>query len=318
MIRLFQLFFVFIWKKKKILISIIALAVLFFSLRFPWNRLLEKTIKNFQKKSPASLQTEFDEIRLKLFPPGIEFENMIFNYKNRSFSVKSLEIAVDLFRWLALKKAWRIKAVQGGSSLNVVFWKAKENIEGEDSPVDFYFIKGGSPALDLELLSHVFPKARVSGNIQTDFDYSGHPERIQSSKAEWNLQGSGIHLSEMELKTPLGPLNLPSIHWGEGEALISLKEGELVLKKLRLGVPADDFIIQMKGSGSVFYSYGRLRLNSYDIQLQMDVNKNFRTSLLDLMFAGYKEDRGKFYRYSLRMTGQGNQVPNMEKLSKFE
>ena len=65
----------------------------------------------------------------------------------------------------------------------------------------------------------------------------------------------------------------------------------------------------MRGTTSLSLSYGKLRLNSYNIQLQMDVNKDFKMSLLNLMFVGYKEDKGDFDRYQLRLLGRGNQLP---------
>ena len=317
MFRLLKKLLSFIWKQRKLFILFFALTFLFFFLRFPWSHLLEKTVKDFQKEFPSSFQTDFDRIQLKFFPPGVEFDNLFFNYKGRGLFLKSFRISTALSQWLAFKRAWRIEVVQENLSLSVVFWKKEKTLgeEPSESPIVIYFIKGYSPFLDLKVLNDLFPNMKMSGRIQTRFDYEGHLERIQEATAFFNLEGENIHLSKTEISTPLGPLGFPPIRWGKVEVVSHLKEGEVVFKIFRLGSPSDDFIIQMKGSGSVFFSYGTIRLNSYNIQLQIDVNKDFKMNILDLIFAGYKEDKGGFYRYSLRMTGQGNQVPHMEKLS---
>ncbi|MCZ0931800.1 MAG: hypothetical protein OXJ52_01435, partial [Oligoflexia bacterium] len=117
---------------------------------------------------------------------------------------------------------------------------------------------------------------------------------------------------------PLGPLNLPPIDWSSVKAEVEIKESEVIFKNLRLGESRDDFKIQMKGSGALSFSYrGQPRLSSYNLELQIDLNKDFPLRILDLMFSTYKEDKGDFYRYSVQLIGQGSQVPNMEKLENF-
>lgn len=319
MFQLLKKSFHFIRKQKKLLVLIVALTILLFSLRFPWNHLLEKTVKDFQKKSPSFLQTDFDKLRLRFFPPGAEFKNLSINLREKNIFLDSLRVSMVLSKWLAFKKAWKFEAVKADSSLSVMFWR-KEKVfkdDPEERPVVIYFVEGHSPLLKLQALDSLFPNMRMSGVVETRFSYEGSLEREQDLKAFLSLKGKDILLSQTEIHTPLGPLSFPPIQWKEGEVVLRLKEGEVIFQTFRLGSSSDDFIIQMKGSGAVFFSYGRVRLNSYNVQLQIDVAKSFQMSLLDLMFAGYKEDKGSFYRYRLRLTGQGNQVPNMEKLTEF-
>ena len=319
MFRLLKKLFGFLWKQKKLLIFVFIFTALFFSLRFPWNHLLEKTVKKAQTNLPPSFQTEFEKIRFRLFPPGIEFKNLSLNYRIKFIQLDSLKVSLVLSHWLAFKKAWSFKAVKENSSLFVIFWK-KEKIlkdEGLETPVVIYFVRGSSPFLKLEVLNGLFPNMKMSGTVQTHFDYEGNLERIQETKASFSLKGENIQFSKMELKTPMGPLSFPSAKWKEVEVVYQLKEEEIVFKTFRWGSPSDDLIIQMKGSGSVGFAFRRVRVNSYNIQLQIDVDKNYQIPILDVMFAEYKEDKGGFYRYRLRMTGQGNQVPNMEKLEEF-
>jgi len=317
--RLLKELFGFLWRQKKLLILVFIFTALFFSLRFPWSHLLEKVVKKAQKNLPPSFQTEFGRIQFSLFPPGLEFKDLSLNYKRKIIQLDSLRVSLVLGHWLAFKKAWGFKARKDRSSLSVVFWKKEKILENEVSeiPVVIYFVKGNSPSLELKILSGLFPNMKMSGAVQTQFDYEGNFERIQEAEASLSLKGENIQLSKMELKTPLGPLSFPSAKWKEVEVVSQLKEEEVVVKTFRWGSPSDNLIIQIKGSGSVGFVDGRVRLNSYNIQLQIDVNKDFQIPILDLMFAEHKENKGEFYRYRLRITGRGNQVPNMEKLDEF-
>ena len=310
--------FYFIKRHIKVLALTLFLTVLFFSLRFPWNRFLEKQVRDFQKKSPYFLQTDFSKLHLNILPPGVEFTDFSLNYKRQNIFLDSLKLSIIPSQWLAFKRAWRLRAIRDNSLLFVDFWKKenKANEEARREPAAIYFIKGYSPSFQLQTLNS-FLNTKVSGLVKAQFDYKGSFNQIQNAKAFFNLTGDNIHLSQTEIPTVLGPLNFPSIKWKSGEMTLRLKEEEIVFKTFRLGAPSDYFIVQVKGSVSVFSSYGRVRFNSYNIQLQIDVDKRLQIRLLDLMFKSFKEDKTTFYRYRLRLTGRGNQVPKMETLSEF-
>ena len=319
MFQLLKKLFTFIWMKKRLWILILFLTVLFFSIRFPWNSLIEKAVKNIQKQSPSHLQTDFDKLQLQFFPPGLEFKNMSFNYKRKALMLDRFRVSIVLSKWLAFKKAWGFKAFHRDSSLSVVFWKQEKTLkdEGLETPVPVYFVKGYSPSLELEVFNDLFSNMKMSGKVQTRLDYEGSPERLEESVAFFSLKGDDIRLSKAELTTRAGPLPFPPMQWSDIELIFHLKEGEVTFKTFRLGSPSDNLTVKMKGSAAVGFSYGRVQLNSYNIQLQIDVDKEFKMNILELMFKGYREDKGGFYRYRLQMTGQGSQAPHMEKLSEF-
>ena len=321
MLKLLKNFFSVLNNHKKNLFFIVILICLIFAIRFPWNDLLEKTFRDFQKKSPTALQMEFDKLKMKIFPPGVEFKNLSFFYKGKPVSLSSLVVSMDLAKWLAFKKAWKFNLFKEDFRLVVTFHKAekKKKEAPEDSPpIEVYFVKGSAPFFNLKALNDLMPNTQFSGNIRTQFAYSGSPQQVEDIKAFLKASGENIYLSKLELKTPLGPLSLPSIEWSSVLADIEVKESEVVFKSLRLGEAKDDFNIQMKGSGALSFSYsGQPRLSSYNLELQIDLDKEFPLRILDLMFSSYKEDKGSFYRYSVRLIGQGSQVPNMDKLENF-
>lgn len=309
-----------LWKNRKIFFLISFLSFLLFMARFPWNDLLEKSIKKAQKEMPSDVYIDFDKVQARFFPPGVKFKKLFLKYNERALSLNSLNISLDWLKWLSFKKAWKVKAYQGDSSLLLSFWTKKEIFEdfSSETPISFYFIQGSSPSLDLSLLNSVLSGTQLTGKVQARWSYQGPLELIERAKAHFYLKGQAIYLSRAELKTSLGPLNFPPIDWNSVEMDFRLKEGEIVFKTFRLGEARDRFIVQMKGTGAVSFAYGQPRLDSYDIELQMDLRKGFEIPLLDLMFSGFKEDRGSFYRYGLQMSGRGSQVPQMEKRTNIE
>ena len=317
MLKLLKKFFSVLNKNKKILFLVSCFISLIFIIRFPWNDLLEKQIRDFQKKSPKAVQMDFDSLKLQLFPPGVEFQKLSFFYRGRPISLNSLAVSMDLAKWLAFKKGWKFKLFKEDSYFYLSFYKAsKQNKEEPESPpLDVYFIKGTSSSFNLKVLNDLMPKTQLSGLIKAGFSYSGSPEEASAVKASLKAEGEDIYLSKLELSTPLGPLNLPAIQWSAIKADIEVKESEVIFKSLRLGLDKDDFNIQMKGSGALAFSYNkRPRLRSYNLELKINLAKDFPLRILDLMFSNFKEDKGDFYRYSLRLIGQGSQVPKMEKL----
>ena len=321
MFRLLKGFFSILNRNKKKLFLVFSLSCFIFVLRFPWNDLLEKTFRDFQKQSARSLQVDFEELKLKLFPPGVEFKELEFLYRDQPISLSSAVISIDVAKWLAFKQGWKFKLFKEDSYLSFNFYKSekKQKEEEEDSvPIENYFIKGSAPFCSLKALNSFIPNTQFSGDMKARFSYSGSPKELEAIKAFLRIEGENISLSQLELQTPLGPLNLPPIEWKSAQVDFEVKESEVIFKKLQLGEPTDDLYIKMKGSGALAFSYrGQPRLNSYNLELQIDLDKDFPLRILDLMFSAYKEDKGEFYRYSVQLIGQGNQVPNMEKLESF-
>ncbi|MCY4321257.1 MAG: hypothetical protein OXC37_02475 [Bdellovibrionaceae bacterium] len=321
MFKLLKKFFSILAKNKKTVFLIWFLVLVIFVIRFPWNDLLEKSFRDFQKKSPTALKMKFDKLKMKLFPPGMEFQNLSFVYQNNPISLNSLIVSMDLAKWLAFKKAWKFKIFKGDSYLRLNFYKSTEESfedSADDTPIEAYFIKGFAPFFDLRDLKSFTSKTELSGNIKLQFFYNGSPQDVENIKASLQASGKDIYLSKLELQTPLGPLNLPTIEWSSISIDIEVKESELLFKTLRLGESKDDFNMQIRGSGGLAFS-SRFQpiLNSYNLELQIDLSKQLPIKILDLMFSSYKEDKGSFYRYSVRLMGQGSQVPRMEKLESF-
>ena len=89
----------------------------------------------------------------------------------------------------------------------------------------------------------------------------------------------------------------------------------MIIDNLQLGAPSDSLYVQLRGHIE-FSLARRLRINSYDLQTQIDANRNFRLELLDLMLSNTKTETLKGYRYKARIQGDKDSS-NIEKLSVF-
>ena len=293
------------------------LIFIFFVIRFPWSEYLEKSLRDFQKQSSATREIVFDDLKIKTLPPGLLFKNLSFVYKNKRNYLDSLFVSIAWKDWLAFKRTFKFKLNHGHSKAILTFRK-KKILSDEDFPDsdnrEMYFIRVFSNHINLKDLESLYPN--MLGQVRSQFFYKGFVQETESILAELSLNGENIQLSTIRLNTFLGPLNLPPINWTQVNVEAQVKEGELIFEKVELGSAKDNLKIKMRGSGAVSY-FRRFFLSSYNIELEIDMDKDMEFSFLDLMFSGYKKDKGSFYRYSVRLIGQGSQIPKIEKLESF-
>ena len=304
------------WKYKKYFVSVLGLAVIFWSIRFPWNNFL--TVMLRERISAVRQDMDFEDLKIKLFPPGLQFDKVSLIHNRKKIEMDSLSVYLNLSQWLALKKAFKAEIQKDKSGVSVSFYKKTLLTNEDKQQKDLYFITANSNQFQLESLSPFLENNPLKGAVGFWSLYEGSPEDISNIKARLRLESSGgVELSPYQWDSTLGPVRFPSIKWKKVEADLEIKEGELVFNKIEFGFPGDKMQVKARGSGAFTWSYGRIRLNSYNIELQIDLKKDFNFSFLDLMFMAYKEDNEDFYRYRLRLIGEGNQVPTMEKLESF-
>lgn len=310
--------FSLLFKNKAYLFLILSLTAFFFILRFPLNEWLEKSIKDLQKESPLTREIGFNDLKVKWLPPGLLFQDVSFIYKGKRGRLDSALASVSLKDWIAFKKGFNVQLRHGRSKLFFNFKTKPAPAEEElvaGSERKIYLLRGSSSLIGLKDLSFLYPN--MSGDLKIQFFYQGSFQDVAGMTGELNLTGENVSFSELKLNTLLGHLNLPSIKWTKLETELEIKEGELIFKTVELGGEKDDLKVKMRGSGAFRSVRRAVRLSSYNIELKIDIDKKIPFGFLDLMFASYKEDKGDFYRYSVRMIGQGSQVPKMEKLESF-
>ncbi len=304
-----------IWKYKKVFFLFCMLTSFLFMVRFPWSDVIEKIVRQSQKQ--LSLNLEFKKLKLKILPPGIAFYKISLNN-----SVLKVPIELDTFifsmaisKWLALKKAWTIEGLKDKSYFTFTFWEEKRVLEDLES--SYLFLEGNSPLLDFSLLKALLPRIKMEGQASFTMQYEGDIKNLEDAKGVLELRASQIRWLQSQIETNMGPLELPKIKWSRAEAIIRLKEGDIVVESLVLGSDSDELYLQLRGNGELVYAYNQFRLGSYDFQVKIEASKTLPLSLIDLMLSGTKEELFGKYVYKARITGQGYRAPSIEKLSKF-
>jgi len=304
----------FLQYKKQFILFLIFVSV-FFMIRFPWSETIEQIIRQSQQE--LSLNMEFQKFELKFLPPKMVFYEMSFTHNSLTepWIFDTVEVSLVWSQWLALKKAWAIKAVKESSVFDFSFWQTSKKLDSTKIP--YLFLNGKAFDVDLSFFEILSPRIKMDGDLSLKWQYEGSSKHFKQAKARLELKASQIKWLKSQIETNMGPLDLPSLKWSQAQATILLKNGDLLIESLVFGNKNDDLYLQLRGNGELLYNYGRWQLGSYDVQVKIEVSKNLSLSLLDLMLSGSREEENLKYIYTARITGQGPKPPNIEKLSEF-
>ena len=318
MFRLIAQFLSFLWRYKKRALAVAFLALLFFAVRFPWTEVAGKIVRKAQKQAPGGINLDFQSIGLSALPPGLVLRGLSLSGKplKEPLLLDNLTVSMNLWRWLALKKAWTLRGQKEEFSFAATFWRAAKKSES-GGKIPYFFMESQSSQINMAFFQPLWPKAKTSGRLSFRLQYEGDEKNMEKGKGFLEIKGSQIKWLQTRIDTKLGPLELPPLAWSEGKGVFRLKEGDIIIESLSLGGPSDDLYIQIRGNGEIARSYKKFRLGSYDFQVQIDADKDFPLSFLDLMLSGMKEKIEGRIRYKARITGRGLGPPDIEKLSKF-
>lgn len=305
----------FFWYRKSLISFFMFCFSVFFIFMFPWSEIVEKIVRKSQKK--MDVQIDFSDLDLNLFPPGITFKDISLDQKilPTDFSFDKLAISLAIEKWLALKPAFRVEIVKDQSFISATISKKKKSLEGQS--IDYWSISSHSPKLDLSLLKYFVSDLKLEGQVSFEFQFQGSLDDFGASTGSLILQGSQIKNSRSQMNTSIGTIELPLIQWSSLNAKARLKESNVSIENITLGGATDDLYIQLRGDSSLRYAYRKIKLNSYDLQTQIEISKNFSLSLLDLFLSKTKTEGLNTNTYKARITGQGPGVPKVEKLDKF-
>ena len=313
MIRIFKILF----RLKKYYAFIAFFIFVIFLIRFPWNQMMEKLVRDLQKRLPNSVQTHFESLSMTFLPPGVEFSQVEINLEHRKLDLDSFVFQMDPLKWLSLKMAWQMELRKQDSLAQFRFWQEGVKIPDSEEKRPKTFLVAENLRVNLKHLNGLFKELRLTGFVRGGIKHEGFRSDTASLRNLTNLSGDSLSVFQANFKTPIGPVVLPNLNFEKMEFSSSIKEGEFHLKTLNLGGPKDLLTLRAKGTAALDSLNGRVYIRSYDLSLQIDKKKDLDLSLLDLMFACCKQDKGDFDRYLLRMLGQGGQVPEMRSLESF-
>lgn len=290
-----------------------ALCLVFFIFMFPWSQWAEKKIKMIQENTAFPFQ--FLNLKLRWLPPQIELQNLSLkqNKASKPFEVDSVRLSIVLKKWLAFQPTWKVQIKKDSSVVVVTI--SKKSITQEDNRFNSWDVHSYSSFLSLVFLKSFFSNLDLQGHISYKMNFKGSMEDLQNSQGFLDLKSSNIQLLGTQLKTNLGGLNLPSMKWSYLKASVILEESSLTIKSLTLGSKLDHLYIRLRGNLSLKTAYeGFPKMETYDLQSQIEVSQKQAIPLLDLFLSKTKKIEGDRIIYKARIKGSSYGVPTVEPL----
>ena len=308
----------FIKPYKKWIALTILLTLVIFMLRFPWEKTLQKAASVLLKTLPLSADPS--EVEALFFPPGIAFYKCFFEGPSflSQLEVDELQMYPAFSKLLALKPGMRAFLKKDNSSMTFTVWL--QNKKSEDQEIKEIYIKGQAPKVNLSLMNDLDNPLKMFGNVRFRFDFMSPGRNLQKAKGAVSLTGLGVAIKDGLISTNLGDIALPDLKWSEVNLKMRLKEKELTIERLQLGTAKDSLFVQLRGNIELKFIRNRVKLSYYDLQTQIEVNRNLQSSLittLDIFLDNTKTPIDKGTRYLARIRGTGNRTPDIEKLSVF-
>lgn len=308
----------YIKKYGKWVVLTVLLTFVFFALRFPWDKAAQKIAEKVLKTLP--LNTDPGNAKILLFPPGMAFYKSAFNEPSflSSMEMDELQVYPAFSKLLALNPAIRIFIKKENSRMRASLWI--ESKKSEDVKIKEIHLKGGSSDFNLSLLNALNYPLNISGKIHFRFEFMFPRRNLRKAEGKIGFSGSEIKIKDSSVVTTLGNITLPDLKWSEVSFKASLKEEELTVEKLQLGVEKDSLFVQLRGNIELKARGNRFQLSYYDLQTQIEVKKDLKSSLITLLDGFLSETKTVVEsgtRYQARIKGSGYKTPDIEKLSEF-
>ena len=303
---------------KKWIALTVLLTLVIFVLRFPWEKTLQKAASVLLKTLPLSADP--GKVEALFFPPGVAFHECFFEGPSflSQLEVDELRMYPAFSKLLALKPGMKAFLKKDDSSLAFTLWL--QNKKSKNLQVKEIYIKGQAPKVNLSLMNALDNPLKMFGNIRFRFDFMSPRRDLKKAQGAINLTGLGVAIKDGLISTNLGDIALPDLKWSEVNLKMRLKEKELTIERLQLGTAKDSLFVQLRGNVELKFIRNRVKLSYYDLQTQIEVNRNLQSSLittLDIFLDNTKTSIEKGTRYLARIRGAGNQTPDIEKLSVF-
>ena len=310
--------FGFIKIQRKNILIIFFLTFLIILIRFPWSEGTEKVIRQIKSQIKLPIDVDFKKVSINLIPPSFSFYDLQIDNKffDDTLNLEKLKFSLSLKKWLALNPGYKVNIKKDDSQLFLTYWTQKKKANKKKET--YYYFEGFSSLLNLEHLMPLSEHIKADGITQFNFALSLNTENLETLSGLFSVEASNIKFYKFQIVTPMGPLSFPNIRWKRAEIKMRISEGEVIFDTVQLGTSQDALFIQLRGSLSLsFPLQRRVRVDAYDLQVQIETSQNFRSDLLDLMLSNTKTQTLKGYRYRARIQGGGSEPARIERLSVF-
>lgn len=306
-------------KYKKWIFLTVLLTGFIFSLRFPWNKTIQKAGELILNQLP--LNSDPDKVKAVFFPPGLVFYDSSFHEPAFLSHLEWDEIKIHpaFSKLLALHPGVRVLLKNETSLIALTLWS--KNKKEEEEKIREIYMTARSPQINLSLINTPSHPLKLFGQARFQFDFTAPEKNLSKATSEGHLIGSEVEIKDSLITTNLGPINLPDLKWSEVSLKWRLKEEELVIETLKLGTEQDLLSVQLRGTIELKFRRNRMPQPAYyDFQAKIEVDNSLKSSLtntLDLFLFDTKTPLPNGTRYLTRIKGSGHKPPEIEKLDRF-
>jgi len=311
---------VFKYHKLKIFAAIFSF-VIFLFLIFPFDDLSGLVTTQVAELTKNQVFLEFDQLGFSLYPQlGFELKNVrVESPFTPPLSAGSLSVAPSLWGLLSLNPGVALHAEDflGGE----VSFSTRPGKKSESGQIPQKFSLEANQINLKQILEFAQLAFSANGKMDLELDGKFDPSLVDQPSGEFEVELSKVFIAENTVKTPLGPLDLPSLKLKKVKMLGHLKKNDLKIKTLQIGGSGDQLHAKIKGRIDIRVVRIGRRLSvspgGYDFRIELNIKSRLRRKFPFLqLLKDYQVGSSKGgIDYGLKVSApQFNSTPKIQRL----
>lgn len=304
-----------IGQSKGKLFVMVASALVFTFLLFPFDDLSDLISSQVSKLTNNSVYVQFEKLKMSVFPqPGVQMNQVyIESLRTPAISAQELVITPSVTGLIQQKPYGHVSAkglLKGDVDLSVGKGSKTENgverhkIEVSAKKVSLHDLK---EMANLPVL--LKGQLNLESTALADLTFQEQPD------VELNMSINQFELPPANVNTPMGPLTLPDIKLSSVELKGRLAAGQFVIESGTIGKPGDELYGTIKGRIGLTIvnrgsSFGH-QIGAYNIEVDLKAKRSFQDrAVLFLTFIdGYKTPTAEGAQYKFKVSATNPMMP---------
>ena len=319
---------------KKKLFLFLALVLLFFTIRFPYEEGVSFLLNQIKKGTNNAFNLHYDSFSINPIGPTIVFRQpeVYIRAIDTTLKVRQIKLSPSYLSLLTLNLGGKINVLlQNASHLHIVLKQKKIKNSQNGVALDINI-----PRLDPQALRSIFPQITQwkSGSIQFKMTVELDPSFTAQPEGIWFLEGKNLETRALSFSSftqnpntiGIGSFPFPPFKWGKIFSRGSVKDGEIQVSSLHIGEEKDSFQVKLAGLALVPLQRGsyspmpRGKLESYDFGIEVQATDAIKSKLffLDLLFGNDAQTKeGHKTKYLARVSGNRSQKFSLTPIQKL-
>lgn len=308
-------FFRMLKANKGRLFVMVASAIVFVFLLFPFDDLSDLISSQVSKLTNNSVYLQFERMKLSLFPqPGMKMDRVyIESLRTPALTAQELVITPSVTGLIQQKPYGHVSAkgfLKGDVDLQVNKGPRSDNgIERQKIEVKAQKISLN----DVRELANLPVLLKGQLNLETtalaDLSFQEQPE------VELNMVINQFELPPSNVNTPMGPLTLPDLKLSTVELRGRLSAGRFIIETGTIGRPGDELTGTIKGNiGITIQNQGgrfAQQIGAYNFDIDLKTKRSFqdRAALFLTFIDGFKTPTADGAQYKFKVSASNPMMP---------